>query len=130
MRHLTQRVKDSALKKWSFRAETVEEMVDWIDSVGIRRCSFCNHFGFMKEDEWFCGICPLYGDDCCAEEFIAACSASTVPAFNTAAEALYKRIEALPVTSKRGRKGHGLSILRRCGLLCNRYEYLLSTTLL
>ena len=120
MRHLTQRVKDSALKKWSFRAETVEEMVDWIDSVGIRRCSFCNHFGFMKEDEWFCGICPLCNNGWCAKEFNAVCEAMDVATFNAAAEALYKRIEALPVTSKRERKGHGLSILRRCGLLSNR----------
>ncbi len=114
MRQLIQEVKDLAVKKWSYRADSIGDMVIWWKCIGQFSCSFCFYFQVYNEedDENTCGDCPLkdkddikdgiYGfgnGECCQEFFdvVDAVREEDVEKFNEAAEKLQEKIEKLEV---------------------------------
>lgn len=101
MKPLIAEVKRKGIKKWSFRAKNLDDMYSWWYDIGTMQCSFCDYFNPDLELYPYC-LCPLKDESrgtCCAEWRKAqrAVEEGNLRAFNRAAAALQKRIEALPV---------------------------------
>ena len=107
MRRLTERVKNKSLKKWSFRAKDIEEAEKWWRRSGERECSFCDHFhGERHTCEASCPFSDDSSEICCREYgeviYTIEYNNSTVEEFNAACQAVYDRIDSLPVGKGKG----------------------------
>jgi hypothetical protein len=89
------KVKAAGLAKWDEgRKQTEKTYREWWHKSGNAKCSFCKYF----HNGYNACSCPLINGDDCAKEFIGCLRAyinGDFPAFISAANALYHRIEAL-----------------------------------